>query len=280
MDTSYKKNLMSWAEYNFDIVLVDERERLKIMNTPVIMGGNKDLYQSIRSLTLYNYKKIVEVLEIGLSIFRKYNENKLDNNLLIDSENSKRSQNIKRIHRVLREIQGSLAYLNPIDFIRDFYRQERKRKEYIGRQSATLLGLCTAYDLLIMDFSLSSGDKSVVESLEKSLSNEIALLYYLNLINPIFYPINEGYLSVHEEIMFQMIEMSSKSNYRDLEVHSGVRVLYSPKPRLVSILKQDNEIRKWFFSIMDDIVRYQKETSKSISHIYNEVNQIDAGVQV
>lgn len=159
-----KKNLMSWAEYNFDIILTDERQRLKVMNTREIMGGNKDLYQNIRSLTIYNYKKIVEILEVGLSILRKYNENKLDNNLSTDGGNSiKRSQNAKQIHGILRDIQASLAYLNPQDFMRDLYRQERKRKEYIGRQSATLLGMRTAYDLLIKDFDLSSNNRSVIE---------------------------------------------------------------------------------------------------------------------
>lgn len=272
-----KNSLMSWAEYNFDIILVDEKERSKVMSTPVIMGGNKDLYQNIRSLTLYNYKKIVEILEIGLSVYRKYKENKLDNNLSTNSENSIKS--CKRIYDILRDVQASLVYLNPKDFLRDLYRQERKRKEYIGRQSVTLLGLRTAYDLLIMDFDLSSSNRSVIENLEKSLSNEITFLYYANLIDSIFYPVvhpNKGIISVCNEIMSQRMKMSPKPDYNDPEYHKQVMSIHSPKRRLLSLLNYDKEIREWFFSIMEDIIRYQNETSESISNIYKEVDQKDA----
>ena len=76
---------------------------------------------------------------------------------------------------------------------------------------------------------------------------------------------------VHKEILTQHIKISPKSDYDSTEHSKLVRSLYSPKRMLLSILKDDKEIREWFLSTMGVIIRYQNETSESMSSIYDKV---------
>jgi hypothetical protein len=45
----------------------------------------------------------------------------------------------------------------------------------------------------------------------------------------------------------------------------------SPKVRLLTILKRDEEIRKWFSSWLKDLVNYQKLAAETMSQFYDEI---------
>jgi hypothetical protein len=109
------------------------------------------------------------------------------------------------------------------------------------------------------------------EFLEKSFVQEITFLYYLNLNNdpyvPLIFP--NIYTSKVVESMLILIKKLNKGTINDLISLHDLRT--SPKVRLLTILKRDEEIRKWFSSWLKDLVNYQKLAAETMSQFYDEI---------
>jgi hypothetical protein len=53
-----------------------------------------------------------------------------------------------------------------------------------------------------------------------------------------------------------------------------VQTLVSSKQSLLTIIKQDKEIREWFSTGMDDLVNYQQEILKTMTDFSEEIIRI------
>lgn len=260
--TILKKHLKIWSAYNFDIVLIDENSRSTAMDMPVAMKGNKEYYQNMHSLALYNNREINDVFEVGLTAYNDYQNNRADYLLLnYDNDNSHR---LVAVYQKLHEIEIILKYSNPQVF------QEELYEEQLKEPTVTTLKKIEQTDI--------KNNILPIEFLEKALAKEITFLYYLNLNNDQYIPLllpNSGYNLMLSESIEILIKKSSQKtkvdNYNSKRIPRDYILPKSPKERLKEILKEDEEIKKWVFGWMKDLVNYQKGVSKIMyEHLYNE----------
>jgi hypothetical protein len=258
--TILKKHLKVWSAYNFDIVLIEENARSEAMDIPVAMKGNKEYYQNMHSLALYNNRRINDVFEMGRTVYNDYQNDKADYLLLnYDNENSHR---VVTLYQKLQEIELMLKYSNPQVFQEELYEEQRKE------HTINTLEKIEQIDI--------KNNISPIEVLEKSLAKEITFLYYLNLDNDQYIPLllpNSGYhLMLSESIRSKKSSQKNKiDSYNSKLIPRDYILPKSPKERLLEIMKEDEEIRKWVFGWMKDLVNYQKEVSKIMhEHLYNE----------
>jgi hypothetical protein len=69
--------------------------------------------------------------------------------------------------------------------------------------------------------------------------------------------------------MLILIKKLNQGTINDLISLHDMRT--SPKVRLLTILKRDEEIRKWFSSWLKDLVNYQKLAAETMSQFYDEI---------
>jgi hypothetical protein len=239
-----KIKLGAWSAYNFDIIL-DEESRSIALDAPVIMQGNKEFYQNMQAMTLCNTEQLAKVFAIGNMTFEKYQHNK--SSYLLEEkkkrkENGDNNQKTFVVYQKVEEIGILNKWVNP--------------KVFRGR-------------------SIIEEQKNFIkikpEFLEKSFVQEITFLYYLNLNNdpyvPLIFP--NIYTSKVVESMLILIKKLNKGTINDLISLHDLRT--SPKVRLLTILKRDEEIRKWFSSWLKDLVNYQKLAAETMSQFYDEI---------
>ena len=69
--------------------------------------------------------------------------------------------------------------------------------------------------------------------------------------------------------MLILIKKLNQGTINDLISLHDMRT--SPKVRLLTILKRDEEIKKWFSSWLKDLVNYQNLASETMSQFYDEI---------
>jgi hypothetical protein len=69
--------------------------------------------------------------------------------------------------------------------------------------------------------------------------------------------------------MSTLLEKLNQGTVNDLVSLPDLKLL--PKVRLLSIIKRDEEIRKWFSSWLKDLVNYQKLASETMSQFYDDI---------
>jgi hypothetical protein len=239
-----KTKLGAWSAYNFDII-VDEESRSIAMDAPVIMQGNKEFYQNMQAIALCNNEQLAKVFSIGLKLFKKYQDNKSSYLLEEEKKSKKNDDNNQKAFTVYQKVEeiGILnKWLNPKVFQAGLVTEEQKN--FI---------------------------KIKPEFLEKSFAQEITFLYYLNLHNDIYIPLlfPNIYTSKFVESMSTLLEKLNQGTVSDLVSLPDLKLL--PKVRLLSIIKRDEEIRKWFSSWLKDLVNYQKLASETMSQFYDDI---------
>jgi hypothetical protein len=239
-----KINLGAWSAYNFDIIL-DEESRSIAIDAPVIMQGNKEFYQNMQAIALCNNEQLAKVFSIGLKLFKKYQNNKSSYLLEEEKKSKKNDDNNQKAFTVYQKVEeiGILnKWLNPKVFKTGLVTEEQKN--FI---------------------------KIKPEFLEKSFAQEITFLYYLNLHNDIYIPLlfPNIYTSKFVESMSTLLEKLNQGTVNDLVSLPDLKLL--PKVRLLSIIKRDEEIRKWFSSWLKDLVNYQKLASETMSQFYDDI---------
>ena len=288
-----------WSEYNFDIILAEEKARSTALDYPVSLGGNKEYYQSMQSLVHYNYGQLKEIFDIGLHTYGLYPESELDyyyhhsldyykqkrgkvkKNELNDTNTKKR---IIAVHQKLQEIYELLQFADPIasqhELVEKQLRQTQKQK---GN---------TMTDNKSQDFEQMKNDEcsysnnsnhSIVEILETGFAKEITFLYYLNLNNniyiPILFPISnfQSFQTLILESTLAYVRKETSQNDEKVDFLSNrppSSILpLSPKEKLSKILRQDQDIGNWFCLCMSDIIAYQNQTAEIMSQSYNQIKK-------
>jgi hypothetical protein len=100
-----------------------------------------------------------------------------------------------------------------------------------------------------------------VKIIEKIFAEELAFLYYLNL-NTTCFPGN--YMKHPTEPELFMLNKDHATEFF-LEERLG-----SPKDRLMTLLTNDNDIKKWFTKLLQDAIYYRNQTLNKMSKFYDE----------
>jgi hypothetical protein len=100
-----------------------------------------------------------------------------------------------------------------------------------------------------------------VKIIEKIFAEELAFLYYLNL-NTTCFPGNYMKHPTEPEL-FMLTKEHAKEFF--LEERLG-----SPKDRLMTLLTNDNDIKKWFTKLLQDAIYYRNQTLNKMSKFYDE----------
>jgi hypothetical protein len=242
-----KISLGAWSAYNFDII-VDEESRSIAIDAPVIMQGNKEFYQNMEEIAICNNEQLAKVFSTGNMLFKKYQRNKSSYLLEEEKKIKKNGDNNKKAFAVYQKVEeiGILnKWLNPKVFQAELVKEEQKNFVKIKR-----------------------------EVLEKSFGQEITFLYYLNLHNDIYVPLilPNVYTSKYLESFSRLFKNLNQGSANDFfSLNKLIASPLSPKVRLLSIIKRDEEIRKWLSSWLKDLVNYQKLASETMSQFYDEI---------
>ena len=133
-----KRHLKVWTEYNFDIILVEENARSGALESPVSIGGNKEYYQNMQSLVLYNNRQLKEIFDVGLSTYGRYPESDLDYYYLLDYKQKRRKvkrneskdtttkERIIAVYQKLEEIYELLQFANPMASQHELYQKQSR----------------------------------------------------------------------------------------------------------------------------------------------------------
>lgn len=246
-----KKYLKLWSVYNFDMILINEETRLKNLERPVIMEGNKEYFQDFHSLALYNNMQMNKIFENGLNVYNDYLRNNQGTNDLTTTVVVKEK---------LEEIQLLLKCINPEIF------QEELNEQQVEKYKRIRLSQSNKEQLKAIP--------SPIEFLENSFAEEITFMYYLSLLSPVCYsPLfpNYGIESMLSETIPDIANKSS-NNSKFKQSYQNI-ILPSPKEGLLAILNKDVEIRKWFSSRIHELILYHNEAATSMSGFYEKISR-------
>ena len=280
-----KRHLKVWTEYNFDIILVEENARSAALESPVSIGGNKEYYQNMQSLVLYNNRQLKEIFDVGLSTYGRYPESDLDYYYLLDYKQKRRKvkrneskdtttkERIIAVYQKLEEIYELLQFANPMASQHELYQKQQQMKE-----SGTIASKLQDFRHINNGYSRDNS-ASIVEILETAFAKEITFLYYLNLHNDTYIPIlfpNPGALTmIVESTLAQIRKASQNSEGLDFLSNKSSSVLpLSPKEKLAKILRQDQNIRDWFYICINDLIGYQNQTAELMSQFITRSNRL------
>src|SRR5206468_2416524 len=92
--------------------------------------------------------------------------------------------------------------------------------------------------------------------LEKSLENEMTLVYFINLMNSAYVPVVSGQLA--SAIIQGELELQKKYPQENI-------LPMAPRNKLKVLLKADSEISLFISQLKDDMLKYFEELSGSIT---------------
>jgi hypothetical protein len=193
----------------FDVILYNDI-RSDLMSVPILMDGNKEIYENIHASALYTNRKLLEIYNEALSVLEEH----------YDDEQSIKQKYNELINKKLTEIEALLNYADLKMFSKGL--QQKKDNLQLQEVEASDLNIECSRELAI---------------LEKVFGEEITLLFYSNLSKESdnyllqFYPPHSVFLE-HEN------KMSG----------SVVSSIVPPRSTLLSILHSDNDIKVWFRS--------------------------------
>lgn len=135
--------------YNFEVI-IDHRARSKFLETPVVLGGNKEYYEANRDIAIYNRMQMRNLYNVGIMALEHFHLNSEDK-----ENNNRYGKNPKTIaiYRKLVEIGVLLGYHSILS-------------------SDNKHNLSYVYDI---------DDIPTTWVLERAFAHEITFLYYLNL---------------------------------------------------------------------------------------------------
>jgi DNA-binding PadR family transcriptional regulator len=206
--------------YNFDVIL-SKHFRSFLTSKSIVLYGYKELYQNSSSIVKYNFSSLNELYDYGMNAIEMYENDKLEHITVDRKRNSKK--NILPLKSKLWEISELVNYM---DF--DTHEHYRKFLKWTGQ----------------IEYSISP-----IERLCNALTEEISIIYYLNLISggAIHYA-DERRLMPFAESMDQAILPKSTTRWASTNLAK----------HLVEILQEDKEIRVWFNGWKRDIIDFQE----------------------
>jgi hypothetical protein len=196
-------------------------------------GGNKEFYDDIYTLTHNATAILMPVYIQGKDCLERYEA--VQPGLT----------NNPRMARVYQKI-GNIG--NILDYVQ-FITSLKHLKEYSATSDSDRNELCELRD---------------IKKIENLFGDEVCLLFYLDLNRIIGYS--------HPELRQYPILDAEGRLVLPPETEEVYR-LGSPKQRLMAILTRDNEIKEWFSTWIEGLIKYRKATLDKMSKFNKEVNE-------
>ena len=193
--------LKEYSYLNFKIIL-DRSFREKTFHESVTDGGNKELYLGMRESILASQRQLSDLQTAGMNVIYNFHHT-VENNTTVEDV-SKKIQSCFHLFQFITTIVKPTEY-DPQSFI-SMYGNEN----YLGTKLAQEIG--SQYD---------------IRHLEKSLSFEISLTYYLSLRTSLWsYDIFTKIVNSDKEIREFINEHLTRIQNHYLEVQRTIRKLY------------------------------------------------------
>jgi len=224
------KNHGIFSDYNFDIILDRETRVGDSDNLSVIRGGNKELYDGVSEIVLQTRQQIGEFVNTGAYVWLNYpsemsykykgRKNQYKDYSIKDENDVIDRPAPEKVYVLMKKINEIIIILNPLECA--FFESVSSSSEFI---------------------------REVSHHLEELFADEVTAFYYFHL----YYD-----YEFHTRVSNPTKYYSSISNVR---IHNPK----SPRPKdcLSLILEKDNKkplIREWFYRLMLEIIKLQKET--------------------
>lgn len=236
---SIRTILKTWSFYNFDNLLSYDR----VESRSLVMGGTGEIFESVYAMYVLNNITREQLLKAGIEMLEVFQKKPSQ----IDFNFEKRTQEGKDV--ILNGITSLKKYLNfrytylRIDnSIDEIFRELKKRPvqikdEYIwGRDRLHPLKL-----------------------LEKSFSDELTLLYYINLMNLSYEPFPLG------KLLVTILQDVSES------INENLTNPISPRDNLRLLIKRDIAIRNFILRFRNDSLKYEEELSVRKRALYDSL---------
>jgi hypothetical protein len=206
-------------------------------NQSTWVGGNKEFYDDIRSLSDDTGLRLYPVFEDGLRVKKEF-DGYLDDNRFREAR--------LLLSKKLNQICNSLKYADISTFIQN-----------LKRSGSLPL-------LLDLNYQINMEGISIIETIFR---DELTFLFFLNL------NVDKWHERIFEQNKYQNIEsiFSDSGFTRYFEVMGEILQLGPPRRRLSRIFNKDNEVKQWFTEWIDSIANYRKETAQRMSNIVKEI---------
>jgi hypothetical protein len=256
-----RKYLKVWSVYNFDIILVEEQARSRVMDIPLISGGLKEFYQNMHSIAFSISKQLNELFQTGLAAYNHFKNSRIE--YLLNTETKPRKtedanhiEKIISVHQKLEEMHAQSRFADPVLYQEELF--EKENKKYVN----------DARFEKVLQTEKNQNYHSVVNTLQEAFSEEITFVYYLNLLLDSYVPLMPASYGVNTMWTESIKELIKKLPSRDISSISSVPVPLSPKDRLAKILSKDSDIKNHISVWIKDVSNYQREAEELISAVY------------
>jgi len=265
-----KRIFKIFAAYNFDIVLDRETRDNAIKSLSVIpymrpdepqeisiTSGNKELYEAAKSIENISYRQLGHIQTKGIEESLNFVERLVYNfpSKPIQEARSIIRQKTKAVSQLIDEIT---VLLDPLSY------DPKSFTEDLGKEFVEAEKLARLYD---------------IGTLEKPFANQISFRYYLALNNEhhfeVMHPTNY-YASTMER---NYVDDDKDDNYQHDERQDeyslkGHIVPLSPRTRLLSILRRDEDIKKWFSSWIANLENYQNDILHKTHNLHQKIEEL------
>jgi hypothetical protein len=144
-----EKILKVFSAYNFDIV-IDNGSRSSNAGS-LLVGGNQELFEIIRDITLYNKKLMAEFAWAALEAWKEYYRE-----IFVKDPIRWRREKFEKVYPLYYNMMDVVKWVNPTDMVFPIWNVTNFKTRYVS---------------------------SLLREMEESFANEITTLYYINLCN-------------------------------------------------------------------------------------------------
>ncbi len=219
---------------SFDFLIYKNENQSKDIKTSIWLGGYKEFYNDIQTLTYNAITKLSIIYISGTTILKEYEE--------CQSWIANDPRTIQ-VYNKLRETGEILKYA---------------RIAYILEELRT----GNAFPDQLQDGNLYTMND--FKNIENVFRDELCFLFYLNLNTGLLsysykassYRLEQGMLIVPHEADEQNQELSR---------------LGTPRQRLMAVLTKDKDIKRWFSTWIAGIIEYRSQTSDKMYEFYDQL---------
>lgn len=231
-DLLKKKTQGMVVEPYFNVLLFDDI-RSDVMSVPILMGGNKEIYENIQALALDTNNKLLEIHDEALSV--------LEEDEHFDDEQSIKRKYSKLVNMKLTEIEHLINYAD----LKMFARSLQQKRSKMQLRDVGPKDLCIAC-------------RRDLDILEQTFGEELTLLFYSNLSKE-----KDNYL-----LEFHPPHSLFLSHKKRASIVSSI---IPPRSILLSILNSDKDVKVWFSSRVKESLTYQKKTLDKMCDLYAKI---------
>jgi hypothetical protein len=224
----------------FDYLFLDKAE---ILSLSVLLGGNKEIYDNIKSSALRTISKYSTVYNEGNSAIQSND----------CPEEFLSSTHYKFIQDKLNEIEMSLRYADLESFAK--YMISKKPKPDSPHVSLTFkeMPVWKVHKLFLNKKADDFDFKDDLQSIESTLADEFSLLLYVGLLREnnhkaSDYPLTTGFIRPSPNLMY-------------------------PKNFLIDIIRSDGKIREYLLEWIREANTYQRLALEKMNEIYAELQR-------